>query len=66
MIYAQNQINETIAILIQEAKLWRDPYFEFLWQMQEVIQPFADTAGGRTTYLRSLRTKTKPEEKVKK
>jgi hypothetical protein len=35
----------------------RDPYFEFLWQMQIVLQPFADTTGGQTTCLRSLKTK---------
>ncbi len=35
----------------------RDPYFDFLWQMQEMMQPFIDTAGGQTTWLRSLKKK---------
>jgi len=57
----RSQINETIASLIKEAKLMRDPCFEFLWRMQKVMQPFADTAGGQTTCLRSLKTKKKYE-----
>lgn len=56
-VYEQNQINTTITSLMNEAKRLRDRYFEFLWRMQEVMQPFTDTAGGQTTCLRSLRKK---------
>ncbi|CAF2871322.1 unnamed protein product [Rotaria sp. Silwood2] len=53
----QSQINRNRACLLREAKLLQDPDFDFLWGMQETMQPFAETAGGRTTFLRSLRNK---------
>ena len=47
----------TVSSLVNEAKRFRDPGFNFLWRMQETMQPFADTAGGQTTCLRSLKRK---------
>ncbi|CAF1255873.1 unnamed protein product [Rotaria sp. Silwood1] len=47
------------AFLLHEAKIWQDPHFEVLWQMQETMPSFAETAGGRTTFFRTLRSELK-------
>lgn len=53
--HVQQQHEKTGKALLSEAKSLRDPHFEFLWQYQNTMRPFADSAGGRTTCLRSLR-----------
>jgi hypothetical protein len=55
IIHNQSQINQIATSIVNEAKLWQDPFFDFLWNMHELLQPFAETAGGQTTCLRSLK-----------
>ncbi|CAF1515859.1 unnamed protein product [Rotaria magnacalcarata] len=52
----QNQGNSAHYSLFEQT-IFRDPCFDFLWRMQKQMQPFAETMGGRTTWLRSLRKK---------
>ncbi|CAF1164072.1 unnamed protein product [Rotaria sordida] len=52
-----SQINRSKSCLLHEAKMFKDPYFNLLWRIQKAMQPYAETAGGRTTFLRSLRRK---------
>ncbi len=56
--HVQSPINKIVECLLNDAKLYRDPCFEFLWRMQKVTQPFAETAGGQTTCLRALKKQT--------
>jgi hypothetical protein len=48
------KFTDDVAKLMNYGRSYTDTHFEFLWHKQANMQTFAQTAGGRTTCLRSL------------
>ncbi|CAF4331884.1 unnamed protein product, partial [Rotaria sordida] len=44
-------ISRISTVLLCEAKIWQDPDFELFWEMEPMMKSYAETAGGRTTFL---------------
>ncbi|CAF1172792.1 unnamed protein product [Rotaria sordida] len=51
-------ISRNLTVLLCEAKIWQDPDFELFWEMEPMMKSYAETAGGRTTFLHTSSQKS--------
>lgn len=56
--FYRSENHSPIGAFLDEAKSMKDSFFEFLWASQQHMHGFASTAGGQTTCLRSLTSRT--------